>query len=67
MPAGTRNPRDETRPPVNPAWIFRSVRKFNPTNQVTNKKLGDRHGWNAIFSEFAPRTVLAQKHKFKFE
>lgn len=58
---------DRPKMPVSPAWIFRSVRKFNPTNQVTNKKLGDCHGWNAIFSEFAPRTVSAQKHKFKFE
>lgn len=58
---------DRPRMPVKPAWIFRSVRKFNPTKQVTNEKLGDSHGWNAIFAEFAPRTVLAQKHKFKFE
>lgn len=53
--------------PEGPNRIFRSVRRFNPTDDVTNADLGDGIGWQAIFTEFAPLKVLPKKHAFKFE
>lgn len=53
--------------PKGPNRLFRSVRLFNPTDDVTNADLGDGIGWQAIFSEFAPLKVLPKKHAFKFE
>lgn len=47
--------------------IVRSVRRYAPKNDVTNRKKGDPTGWNLIFTEFAPRKILPKKHKFKFE
>ena len=53
--------------PRGPNRIFRSVRRFNPTDDVTNADLGDGIGWQAIFTEFAPAKVLPKRHGFKFE
>jgi len=46
---------------------FRAVRKFNPSNRVTDASLGDKVGWQRIFAEFGPVKVLEQRHRFKFE
>ena len=58
---------DEAKIPPAPRRIVRSVLRFNPGAQVTVPELGDTPGWNAIFTEFAPRTVVGRKHGFKFE
>lgn len=47
--------------------IFRAVNKFNPSDDVTSRKKGDKANWNRIWSEFAPKTILPKKHSFKFE
>jgi len=47
--------------------VFRTVRQFNPTDNVTNPDLGDGIGWQAIFTEFAPAKIQPKKHAFKFE
>lgn len=47
--------------------IYRSVREFNPGSKVTWAELGDPVGWHALFSEFAPKTILKKAHAFKFE
>ena len=47
--------------------LFRAVREFNPGSAITDARLGDSAGWNAIFSEFAPRRILPKAHAFKFE
>lgn len=54
MPAGTNR-------------LFRGVLAFNPTGEVTNKRLGDTSGWNRIFTEFAPIHILPKTHTYKFE
>ena len=54
-------------PPESPRLTFRCVEKFNPMAKVTHKDLGDPVGWNAIFTEFAPKTILPKRHSFKFE
>lgn len=46
---------------------FRSVLRFNPGNDVTNRRKGDPSGWNRIYSEFAPAVVHKRAHKFKYE
>lgn len=53
--------------PMGPNRVFRAVDRFNPSNDITNAKLGDGIGWKAIFSEFAPAKVLPKQHGFKFE
>ena len=55
------------RMPPGPHRIFRAVRVFNPCDRVTDSAAGDPIGWRAIFTEFAPRTILPKKHAFKFE
>jgi len=47
--------------------IYRSVREFNPGSRVTWPELGDPAGWHALFTEFAPKTILKKAHAFKFE
>lgn len=47
--------------------IFRAVARFNPPTDVTTPRKGDTAGWNRIYSEFAPTTILPKKHTFKFE
>lgn len=53
--------------PVGENRIFRAVNKFNPSEDVTSRKKGDKANWNRIWSEFAPKTILPKKHAFKFE
>ena len=53
--------------PKGPNRIFRAVRAFNPGSAITDARLGDPTGWNAIFSEFAPNRILPKAHAFKFE
>jgi hypothetical protein len=53
--------------PRGPSRYVRSVRVFNPTNDVTTAERGDPVGWNAIFTEFAPVHILKKTKKFKFE
>jgi len=53
--------------PQGPNRVFRAVRRFNPTDDVTNADSGDGIGWQAIFTEFAPAKILPKKHGFKFE
>ncbi len=53
--------------PPGPNRYIRSVRKFNPTNDVTSAERGDPVGWHAIFTEFAPVHILKKTKKFKFE
>lgn len=47
--------------------IFRAVNRFNPSDDVTSRKKGDKANWDRIWSEFAPKTILPKKHAFKFE
>ena len=47
--------------------IYRSVKEFNPGSKVTWPELGDPAGWHALFTEFAPKTILPKAHAFKFE
>jgi len=47
--------------------FVRSVKAFNKGDRITCEELGDPVGWNAIFSEFAPATLLPKAHTFKFE
>lgn len=47
--------------------LYRSVKAFNPGENVTCAKTGDPAGWNAIFTEFAPAHILPKSHNFKFE
>jgi len=53
--------------PPGPNRVFRAVRRFNPTKNITDADLGDGIGWQAIFTEFAPAKVLPKRHGFKFE
>ncbi len=53
--------------PRGPNRYVRSVRAFNPTNDVTTAERGDAVGWNAVFTEFAPVHILKKTKKFKFE
>lgn len=50
-----------------PNRVLRTVRAFNPGEQVADKKLGDPAGWRALFAEFTPAKILPKKHAFKFE
>ena len=54
-------------PPPSPMRVYRSVREFNSRRKVTWRELGDPVGWDALFSEFAPKTILPKAHSFKFE
>lgn len=47
--------------------VFRAVNRFNPTDDVTNRRKGDPSGWQRIFTEFAPQHLLKKAHAFKFE
>ena len=53
--------------PRGPTRYVRSVRAFNPTNDVTAAERGDPVGWHAVFTEFAPVRILKKTKKFKFE
>ncbi len=53
--------------PRGPNRYVRSVRVFNPTNDVTTAERGDPVGWHAVFTEFAPVHILKKTKKFKFE
>jgi len=53
--------------PSAPNRVFRAVEKFNPCDRVTDPDAGDTLGWNAVFTEFAPKRILEKKHAFKFE
>ena len=54
-------------PHASPRRIYRSVKEFNPGSKVTWPELGDPAGWHALFTEFAPKTILPKAHAFKFE
>lgn len=54
-------------PSPSPMRVYRSVREFNSRRKVTWRELGDPVGWDALFSEFAPKTILPKAHSFKFE
>lgn len=47
--------------------LIRTVHKFSPNADVTNKKYGDKLGWRNIFTEFQPAMKKKQTKKFKFE
>lgn len=47
--------------------VFRAVNRFNPPDDVTNRKKGDPSGWRRIYDEFAPARILPKAHAFKFE
>ena len=47
--------------------IFRAVSRFNPPDDVTNRKKGDPSGWRRIYDEFAPARIIPKAHAFKFE
>lgn len=59
--------KDLAKMPAGPNRVFRSVRRFNPPDLVTEPDCGDTIGWKAIFTEFAPARILPKKHDFKFE
>lgn len=50
-----------------PNIYTRSVEKYSPDSAVTNKKAGDKFGWDVIFTEFAPKKRVWKKKKLKFE
>lgn len=50
-----------------PNRVLRTVKAFNPGEDVANRKLGDPAGWRALFAEFTPARILPKKHAFKFE
>ena len=50
-----------------PNRIVRTVKAFNPKNAVTRPELGDRIGWQAIYTEFTPAKLRQKKCAFKFE
>lgn len=45
----------------------RTVKAFNPTNEVTKKRIGDYVGWSTIFSEFVPVAKPKRRGPYKFE
>jgi len=45
----------------------RSVEKYAPDETVTNKKMGDKFGWNVLWTEFRPKKHVWKKKKLKFE
>ena len=45
----------------------RSVEKYAPDETVTNKKLGDKVGWDVLWMEFRPKKYVFKKKKLKFE
>lgn len=45
----------------------RSVEQYSPDSIVTDKKAGDKFGWNVIFMEFRPKKRVWKKKKLKFE
>ncbi len=45
----------------------RFVKKYSPDETVTDKKAGDKFGWDVIFMEFAPKKRVWKKKKLKFE
>ena len=54
-------------PPETATRTYRFVEKFNPPERATMPEAGDPVAWNAIFTEFAPKTILPKSHSFKFE
>ena len=47
--------------------IVKTVEKYSPDENVTDKKAGDKFGWRLIFTEFQPAKVKKQSKKLKFE
>lgn len=45
----------------------RTVKQFNPVEDVANKRLGDYVGWGLIFAEFMPLVSPKKKAHYKFE
>ena len=43
------------------------VEKYSPDNLVTDKKQGDKFGWDVIYTEFSPKKRVWKKKKLKFE
>lgn len=48
-------------------FYVRTVKMFNPFDDVVNKDIGDYIGWNTIFSEFVPLVKPQKKSAYKFE
>ncbi len=51
----------------NPKIIVKTVEKYSPDENVTDKKAGDKFGWRLIFTEFQPAKIKKQSKKLKFE
>ncbi len=45
----------------------RCVEKYSPDEAVTANNMGDKFGWDVIFTEFQPKTRVWKKKKLKFE
>ncbi|MGN0014414.1 MAG: hypothetical protein ACI37T_03250 [Candidatus Gastranaerophilaceae bacterium] len=45
----------------------RNVEQYSPDSTVTDKKSGDKFGWDVIFTEFCPKKRVWKKKKLKFE
>ena len=43
------------------------VEKYSPDDMVTDKRQGDKFGWNVIYTEFSPKKRVWKKKKLKFE
>lgn len=50
-----------------PNIYTRYVEKYSPDSMVTDKKEGDKFGWDVIFTEFRPKKRVWKKKKLKFE
>ena len=55
-------------PELHPSYELRSVAAFSPENDALNPRLGDKRGWQLVFDEFRPKTILKRKTTgFKFD
>ena len=55
-------------PESHPSYELRSVAAFSPENDALNPRLGDKRGWQLVFDEFRPKTILKRKTTgFKFD
>ena len=55
-------------PESHPSYELRSVAAFSPENDALNPRLGDKRGWQLVFDEFRPKSILKKKTTgFKFD
>lgn len=47
--------------------FVRTIREFNPVDNVADSGIGDGAGWHRLYSEFRPVRLARKKHAFKFE